>query len=819
MQAAKSAYYADESDKKRMNTPQNDKGPGQFRLPARALHEGENQERQPLQPPMPNSYYAPYTQNMQTPQTPMSDGQPGPGMQTPQYNGQFHSYMQMPAQTPMGGEPIASPSQVSLMSQQQYVPPVQDPKSFSGAGPTSMAQFRQPTPTPATGWQGSSLNISRKHQVSPPPFAPGEQGIAQFQLPVQSGQYEAFPVTDKHSNSQFRIAMPGMPAMSAPPTQFSPETGQQRVPFMPPETGKQGVSQWQLPVTGRQNVPSMLPPMTGGMPSYMPMPQVPQQLPMTDRHNVAPPLTSATKGTGKRRVTRMVLIVNAVLAVVLVAGGLTAWMLSHHASLPQAQKTNGSSTTAQVSTAPALNSITNNKDISPLLFGTNMGLYHNADEPMLHSPQTLQALKDIGVRSVRMPTRPTLGDQTEMAAAQAIKDIGAVPLVVIAGPGYPNGSILQTNQHTLSIITKVFGNQTVYYEFGNESDLAGITAQQYVTIWNQVVPVLKQQFPTARFVGPDNYEFTRNYLTTFLQQAKPLPDGVSWHEYACSINWSASVCLENVDAWNVHFAQARAAMQEAIGKTLPIWITEWNYASDTNGQLVKDGKANNPAFMQAWTEKAMQTLVANRIFAAMQYYATDAPMPLVNNGQVGIEGKIFQQEYKTVMVDGKTPPMATMTYPTPTKTVSPNEAFSFEDGNSDGWADGGGTPLVNTTAQAFDGTHSLQYTLPDNSVTDMPFIAVDVNNMQNAPKAGQTLTAYLYVANPKAIINAKIFVANPQHAWIFANSLTLTAGHWNKIWLGLPETFSNDAAQVGIQFFTSSPGVSTTIYLDSVSWQ
>lgn len=799
---------------KRMNTPQHDKGPGQFRLPAKALPEGENQERQPLQPPVTNSHHVPYTQNMQTPQTPMSDGQQGPGMQTPLYNGQFNSYMQMPTQTPMAGEPGTPPSQVSLMNQ-QFVPPVQSPTSFSGAGPQSMAQFRPPTPAPTTSWQGSSLNISRRQPVSPPPFVVGEQGTAQFQPPVQSGQHEMFPVTDKHSNSQFRIAMPGMPIMSAHSTQISPETGRQGVPFMPPETGKQSVSQWQLPVTGRQNVPSM----TGGMPSYMPMPQTYQQLPMTDRHSVPSSLTPATKRTGKRPVARIVIIANAVLAVLLVAGGLTAWMLSHHASLPQAQKKSGSSTTVQVSTAPALNSITNNTQISPLLFGTNMGLYHNADEPMLHSAQTLQALKDIGVRAVRMPTRPTLGDQTEMAAAQAIKDIGAVPLVVIAGPGYPNGSILQTNQHTLSIITKVFGNQPVYYEFGNESDLAGTTAQQYVTIWNQVVPVLKAQFPTARFIGPDNFEFTRNYLTTFLQQAKPLPDGVSWHEYTCSVQWSASVCLENIDSWNVHFAQARAAMQEAIGKTLPIWITEWNYASDTNGQLVNDGKSNNLAFMQAWTEKAMQTLVANRIFAAMQYYATDAPMPLVNNGQIGVEGKIFQQEYKKVMVDGTTPPMATMTYPTPTKTVSPNEAFSFEDGTSDGWADGGGTPLVNTTAQAFDGTHSLQYTLPDASETDMPFIAVDASKMPTTPKAGQTLTAYLYVANPNAIINAKIFVANPQHAWLFANSITLTPGHWNKVWFGLPETFSNNVAQVGLQFFTSSPGVSTTIYLDSVSWQ
>lgn len=474
---------------------------------------------------------------------------------------------------------------------------------------------------------------------------------------------------------------------------------------------------------------------------------------------------------------------------------------------------------APVSSVPALNSITNNQQISPLLFGTNMGLY-NADDPLLRSAQTRQLLKETGVRAIRMPTRSTLSDQTEIAAAQAIKAIGAVPLIVLAGPEF-QGPILYTDQHMLSLMTKVFGKETVYYEFGNESDLASISEQTYVMVWNEVIPALKQQFPTARFIGPANYQFNRNYLRAFLQQAKPLPDGISWHEYACSIHWSAQVCLENIDAWNVHFAQAHAAMQEAIGKQLPIWITEWNYASDTNGQLVNDGKANNPSFMQAWTDKAMQTLVANRVFAAMQYYATDAPMPLVSNNKIATEGRVFQQEYQQVMVKGITPPLATLTFPTPSKTVNPHDAFSFEDGTPDGWQAVGYsiTQPVNSTAMPFDGQHSLQFTLSDASEDDTPFLAVSASKMPGVPKAGQTLTAYLYVVNQNALVNAKIFVANTQGSWLFTNSLTLTPGHWNKLWLGMPVDYSDQVTQIGIQFFTSSPGVSTTVYLDSIGWQ
>jgi hypothetical protein len=480
-----------------------------------------------------------------------------------------------------------------------------------------------------------------------------------------------------------------------------------------------------------------------------------------------------------------------------------------------------SSSPPQVSAIRALNSITNNKEISPLIFGTNMGLFTNTSEPLLYDAKTRQLLKDIGVRAIRMPTRPTLSDQTEIAAAQAIKEIGAVPLVVIAGPEYPGGSLLQSDEHILGLMSQVFGNQPVYYEFGNEADLAGITVNQYVAAWNQVVPTLKGMFPTARFIAPDNYEFTRRYLKTFLQEAKLRPDGVSWHEYTCSIHWPADFCLANIDAWNIHFAQARAAMQEAIGTTLPIWISEWNYASDIHGQLVNDAKSNNPAFMQAWTTKAMQTLVANHIFAAMQYFATDPSMPLVTNDQISIEGKIFQQEYQKVMVDGDTPQMATITYPTPTSLVNPHEAFSFEGDGTAGWTSVGNgiTQPVNSIARAFDGTHSMQIFLSNASEDDTPFIAVSADQLPSLPKAGQMITAYIYVSNTAALVNAKIFVANREYAWLFANSITLTSGQWNKVWFALPLDFSNQVSQVGIQFFTSRAGVSSDVYIDAINWQ
>ncbi len=615
--------------------------------------------------------------------------------------------------------------------------------------------------------------------------------------------------------------------------------GQEASQFKQPVTGGQNVPPFQHPVTGRQSIPPLphsvtedqstgpfLRPATekqGLAPFQSPDRQITPPLPRPETQKQIAPFVEYPGKKSVSGLKKSMPFVSVALTIVLIAlvVGLTQLGLlpkpNIHTSTPAQH------VVTSAPRGPALNSITHNTQISPLLFGTNMALFQPGDEPLLNSEATRQQLKNIGVRAIRMPTRPTLSDATEIAAAQAIKEIGAVPLIVINGPEFQAGSLLQSDQHLLGLFSRVFGQEPVYYEFGNESDLQGIKVDAYVNAWNQVVPTLKQAFPTARFIGPDNYQFTRRYLKTFLQGAKPHPDGVSWHEYTCSVSWSADFCLANIDSWTIHITQARLAMQEAIGTTLPIWITEWNYASDQaviEGKPINDGKSNNPAFMQAWTTKAMATLIANRVFASMQYFATNLPMPLVSNDQIGIEGQIFEQEYKQIMVNGETPPVATLKFPTPTRTVNPREVFSFEGGGVDGWNSLGAgiTQPINSTARAFDGTHSLEITLSNASEDDTPFVSVPRSLLPSLPQPGQMITAYIYVANPAALVNAKIFVSDIKQNWNFTNDITLTSGHWNKVWYSLPLNFSGQIAGVGIQFYTARPGISSTVYIDAVNW-
>ncbi len=297
--------------------------------------------------------------------------------------------------------------------------------------------------------------------------------------------------------------------------------------------------------------------------------------------------------------------------------------------------------------------------ISPLIFGTNLGLF-DAHDQVLTSATTRTLLTQMHMPIIRMPLRASLSDAVEVQAAQAIKQIGATPLVILRGA--VNANVLADDTRAINYLNGVFGNSTIYYEYGNEEDLAGIKVNQYVASWNSVVPQLQRLAPNARFIGPVNYQYDANYLRTFLQQANPRPAAVSWHEYTCDVSWTQDVCIAHIDNWTKHVSDARAAMTATLGTTLPIMITEWNYAPNATAN---DGKNNDRAFMTTWTAKALQTLVTNNIYAAMQYSATNTVLPLIDSsGTMTTQGAVFQSLYQQLLSQGH------MTTPTPLPTTA-----------------------------------------------------------------------------------------------------------------------------------------------------
>ena len=282
--------------------------------------------------------------------------------------------------------------------------------------------------------------------------------------------------------------------------------------------------------------------------------------------------------------------------------------------------------------------------VSPLLFGTNMSLYDSNDQ-VINSVSTQNQLQQLHLRIIRMPVRSALSNETEILAARTIKSVGAYALVVLRGA--VDDTVLADDLRIVNDLNSVFGHATVYYEYGNEEDLLGVDVGRYTDSWNSIVPQLKRAALNGQFIGPVNFQFDQQYLADFLQHANPRPDAVSWHEYTCQDSWSNDLCIARIDHWTNHINSARQTMQSTINTTLPIMITEWNYAPDAQSN---DGKINNDSFMTTWTTKALETLAADHVFASMQYTCTNSVYALITGtGAITAQGTAIASLYQRMI--------------------------------------------------------------------------------------------------------------------------------------------------------------------------
>ena len=529
-----------------------------------------------------------------------------------------------------------------------------------------------------------------------------------------------------------------------------------------------------------------------------------------------------------KQIPRQVLI-GSIIGLIALLLGTGAW-LTHIAGATRTQQRGagiGINVPGQKAPAPTpiqiqLPPIPPNTPVSPLLFGTNMGLFDTNDQ-VLNSTTTRAALQQMHVRIVRMPTRASLSEATEIQAAQTIKSLGAAPLIILRGQLDKN--VLADDLRIIHDMNTVFGQNIVYYEYGNEEDLQGIAVDQYTTSWNGVIPQLKRAALNAHFIGPVNFQYDHTYLATFLQTAQPRPDEISWHEYTCDDSWATSLCISHIDHWTTHISDARTTMLSITGKELPIMITEWNYAPNA---VPNDGKNNNSAFMNTWTSRALQTLAANRIFASMQYSCTNTAIPLVSsNGAITTQGTTVQTQYQNIIVSGKLPlpPTTTQQVPSTTTPVSGTttqgtKGFTFSDGNLDGWSSHSSTlTLQNSPAPALNGKRALRVTIGALSSTDYPSVTVQTSTLASYPQAGQTLSANVYIASNSVTMTAKVFMVDSAYQWHSSSMSALTPGTWVHLTYTIPTDLKTPSQQIGIQF-NSPPGstISTDVYVNSVTW-
>lgn len=478
--------------------------------------------------------------------------------------------------------------------------------------------------------------------------------------------------------------------------------------------------------------------------------------------------------------------------------------------------------------------------VPPMIYGTNMSLFDTHDQ-IVNNASTQQLLKQMGMPIIRMPYRRNLSDDTEMQALRAIKSIGAAPLVIVQGATDANA--LADDLRQISVIQQVFGASTVYIEFGNEEDLAGVDVARYTTAWNAIVPRLKAQAPSYKFIGPVNFQYNPTYIATFDRAASPRPDFNSWHEYVCNTGNPDSYCMAHIANWATHVQATNSAVRAAIGTTLPFMITEWNL--DPN----QDPRYGNAAFIQAWMASALRMLAAQAssgLVAAMQYCATNNQgFNLIDgNAHLTPQGQTLAQQLAQAASDGQAsgatpaPPVAPTSAPTltppsqptapasiaPPATAAPESgpgvaatAYSFETG-ADGWAAHGAqiTSLSSSTAYARAGTHALQIGFTSLTGSTYPYLAV----APGQPPAGMhTLSLAIYVPAGMGSVLARPFSMDQTYRWVGDDDYIALAPGWNIVTHTLPAGYAAPLRQIGVQFM-ARPGATLTgsLYLDAVGW-
>jgi len=450
--------------------------------------------------------------------------------------------------------------------------------------------------------------------------------------------------------------------------------------------------------------------------------------------------------------------------------------------------------------------------LSSVVFGTNMPLF-DGNEQMLSNTGTQAIIKGWHTPVIRVPFRTGLSDSVELQALQTVKNIGAAPLVIIHGAADSN--VLSDDTHLLALTAQVFGSSTVYVEYGNEEDLAGIGAQQYTTSWNATIPSLKAAHPSYKYIGPVNFQQNPGYIGYFVGHANPLPDLVSWHEYVCGPIDATTICFSHLANWKTHVTNTNNAEVAAIGHTIPFFISEWNMDPQNDPRYL------NQSVIGPWTTQAiqeMESLVPMGLAGAQQYCADShgGGFELIDSSNnLTYQGAAFQGAMGPSPSPSPTTPSPSPTTPSPSPTTpspSPTQTspspspsptpgsirYDFENGTTQGWAPAFGSITdANSTVRAWSGTHSL---------------AITSTGGYQAVRGSASLTAgtqvTYHVWSPAAGVHVVPFVTA---GWTntFASGVTLAAG-WNIVTWKAPVA----AAQAGLQVNTFTG----TLYLDAVSW-
>lgn len=151
---------------------------------------------------------------------------------------------------------------------------------------------------------------------------------------------------------------------------------------------------------------------------------------------------------------------------------------------------------------------------------------------------------------------------------------------------------------------------------------------------------------------------------------------------------------------------------------------------------------------------------------------------------------------------------------TPTPII--HYAYSFEDGQIDGWQSqvSPGLTLANSTKIAKDGTHSLLITFNSKIKTTYPHLSAAIDT--NPPHGYQTIYAYVFVASGKNV-QGKLYLLDRNFIGYYPGVYLsyLTVGTWHRLSYIVPSSFKGAATRIGLEF----TGTNATVYIDAIYWK
>ena len=155
----------------------------------------------------------------------------------------------------------------------------------------------------------------------------------------------------------------------------------------------------------------------------------------------------------------------------------------------------------------------------------------------------------------------------------------------------------------------------------NEPDINGVTASEYVTLYNTVVPAMAQVDPSIKFVAVElaGAPTSQSYMPIFVNGVNAQVDVVAKHFYStCDQRTSDQALFATVPGFasQVETMYQEMAVNPALAN-VPVWITENNVNADysNNGisncnrplKFVLDTRGSSP-FFAAWRSLVFQQL-------------------------------------------------------------------------------------------------------------------------------------------------------------------------------------------------------------------